>query len=71
VTTVEAPESHLRENPFEIAREQLHRVAEIFAIDQRLYPPQVVRLPLSWGWAAAIGILALLILTVITINPPI
>jgi len=36
VTTVEAPESHLRENPFEIAREQLARVAEIFAIDQRL-----------------------------------
>ena len=26
VTTVEAPESHLRENPFEIAREQLRRV---------------------------------------------
>jgi glutamate dehydrogenase (NAD(P)+) len=36
VTTVEAPESHLRENPFQIAREQLHRVADIFAIDQRL-----------------------------------
>jgi glutamate dehydrogenase (NAD(P)+) len=36
VTTVEAPESHLRENPFEIAREQLRRVAEIFGIDQRL-----------------------------------
>jgi glutamate dehydrogenase (NAD(P)+) len=36
VTTVEAPESHLRENPFEIAREQLRRVADIFAIDQRL-----------------------------------
>ena len=36
MTTVEAPESHLRENPFQIAREQLRRVAEIFAIDQRL-----------------------------------
>ncbi|HET7808717.1 MAG TPA: Glu/Leu/Phe/Val dehydrogenase, partial [Gaiellaceae bacterium] len=36
MTTVEAPESHLRENPFEIAREQLRRVAEIFQIDQRL-----------------------------------
>jgi glutamate dehydrogenase (NAD(P)+) len=36
VTTVEAPESHLRENPFQIAREQLRRVAEIFHIDQRL-----------------------------------
>ena len=36
MTTVEAPESHLRENPFDIAREQLRRVADIFAIDQRL-----------------------------------
>jgi glutamate dehydrogenase (NAD(P)+) len=36
VTTIEAPESHLRENPFAIAREQLRRVADIFAIDQRL-----------------------------------
>ncbi|HEY2938760.1 MAG TPA: Glu/Leu/Phe/Val dehydrogenase [Gaiellaceae bacterium] len=36
MTTVEAPQSHLRENPFEIAREQLRRVAEVFAIDQRL-----------------------------------
>jgi len=35
VTTVEAP-THLRENPFDIAREQLRRVADIFAIDQRL-----------------------------------
>ena len=36
MTTVEAPQSHLRENPFEIAREQLRRVADIFDIDQRL-----------------------------------
>ncbi|HYX87886.1 MAG TPA: Glu/Leu/Phe/Val dehydrogenase [Gaiellaceae bacterium] len=36
MTTVEAPQTHLRENPFEIAREQLRRVAEVFAIDQRL-----------------------------------
>jgi glutamate dehydrogenase (NAD(P)+) len=36
VTTVEAPQTHLRENPFEIAREQLRRVAEVFGIDQRL-----------------------------------
>jgi glutamate dehydrogenase (NAD(P)+) len=35
VSTV-APVSHLRENPFEIAREQLRRVAEIFEIDQNL-----------------------------------
>jgi glutamate dehydrogenase (NAD(P)+) len=36
VTTVEAPESHLRENPFQIARLQLRRVADIFEIDDRL-----------------------------------
>ncbi len=33
MTTVEAPESHLRENPFQIARQQLRRVADIFEID--------------------------------------
>jgi glutamate dehydrogenase (NAD(P)+) len=36
VTTVEAPVSHLRENPFEIARDQLRRVAKVFAIDPNL-----------------------------------
>jgi glutamate dehydrogenase (NAD(P)+) len=36
VTTVEVPVSHLRENPFEIARAQLRRVAAIFGIDQNL-----------------------------------
>jgi glutamate dehydrogenase (NAD(P)+) len=36
VTAVEAPVSHLRENPFEIAREQLRRVASMFDIDQNL-----------------------------------
>ncbi|HXF97435.1 MAG TPA: Glu/Leu/Phe/Val dehydrogenase [Gaiellaceae bacterium] len=35
MSTAEAP-SHLRENPFEIARSQLRRVAEIFAIDPNL-----------------------------------
>ena len=34
--TIEAPVSHLRENPFEIAREQLRRVAATFDIDQNL-----------------------------------
>ena len=33
MTTVEAPESHLRENPFQIARAQLRRVADIIEID--------------------------------------
>jgi glutamate dehydrogenase (NAD(P)+) len=36
VSAVEAPVSHLRENPFEIAREQLRRVAETFEIDANL-----------------------------------
>jgi glutamate dehydrogenase (NAD(P)+) len=36
VTTVEAPLSHLRENPYEIAKSQLRKVAEIFAIDPNL-----------------------------------
>jgi glutamate dehydrogenase (NAD(P)+) len=36
VTAVEAPVSHLRENPFEIAREQLRRVGETFEIDPNL-----------------------------------
>jgi glutamate dehydrogenase (NAD(P)+) len=36
VTSVEVPESHLRENPFEIAREQLRRVADVFEIEPNL-----------------------------------
>jgi glutamate dehydrogenase (NAD(P)+) len=36
VTAVEAPVSHLRENPFEIAREQLRRVGSTFEIDDNL-----------------------------------
>ncbi|MDP9284082.1 MAG: Glu/Leu/Phe/Val dehydrogenase [Actinomycetota bacterium] len=31
-----APESHLRENPFGLAQQQLHKVAETFGIDQAL-----------------------------------
>jgi glutamate dehydrogenase (NAD(P)+) len=36
VTAVAAPVSHLRENPFEIAREQLRRVGSTFEIDANL-----------------------------------
>ena len=36
MTTVEAPTSHLRENPYEIARAQLRKVGETFAIDPNL-----------------------------------
>ena len=32
MTTIEAPESHLRENPYDIAKEQLRRVAREFGI---------------------------------------
>ena len=36
MTTVEAPVSHLLEDPFELAQEQLRKVAEIFNIDSNL-----------------------------------
>jgi len=36
VTTVETTTTHLRENPFELAREQLARVADTFEIDPNL-----------------------------------
>jgi glutamate dehydrogenase (NAD(P)+) len=36
VTTVEAPATHLRENPYELAQQQLQRVADTFHIDQNL-----------------------------------
>ena len=36
MTTVEAPVSHLRENPFEVARTQLRRVADLFQLDESL-----------------------------------
>ena len=36
MSTVDAPTSHLRENPYDIAREQLERVATTFDIDANL-----------------------------------
>jgi glutamate dehydrogenase (NAD(P)+) len=36
VTTLAAPTSHLRENPFELAQEQLRKVADAFQIDPNL-----------------------------------
>src|SRR5436309_3562747 len=36
MTTAEAPASHLRENPYELAKRQLRRVGETFGIDQNL-----------------------------------
>ena len=36
MTIAEAPASHLRENPYELARRQLRRVGEVFGIDDDL-----------------------------------
>jgi glutamate dehydrogenase (NAD(P)+) len=36
VTTLELPETHLRENPYEIAKAQLRRVAGSFGVDDNL-----------------------------------
>jgi glutamate dehydrogenase (NAD(P)+) len=36
LTTIEARESHLREDPFQLAQEQLFKVADIFKIDPNL-----------------------------------
>ncbi len=36
MTTLEAPASHLRENPFEIAKQQLRSVGQAFALDDNL-----------------------------------
>jgi rhomboid protease GluP len=46
-------------------------LAPRFALDERLYPPQIVRRGLPWGWAGVLGFLALLVVLVMTINPPI
>jgi glutamate dehydrogenase (NAD(P)+) len=36
MTITEAPASHLRENPYDLARQQLRRVGDVFGIDQNL-----------------------------------
>jgi len=36
MTTTEAPTSHLRENPYDLAKRQLGRVGEVFGIDRDL-----------------------------------
>jgi glutamate dehydrogenase (NAD(P)+) len=36
VTTLEVPQSHLRENPYDIAKDQLRRVATLFGVDSNL-----------------------------------
>lgn len=39
--------------------------------DDRLFPPQIVRRELAWGWAGALVVLAFLVFLVMTIHPPI
>jgi rhomboid protease GluP len=46
-------------------------LAPRFELDERLYPPQVVRRWFGLGWAGAVAFLAALVFLVMTINPPI
>jgi rhomboid protease GluP len=46
-------------------------LAPRFQVDERLYPPQVVRRSWPLAWPGALGLLALLVLLVSVINPPI
>lgn len=46
-------------------------LAPRFAVDERLFPPQVVRRELQYGWAGAGVFLGLLVMAVMTIKPPI
>jgi rhomboid protease GluP len=39
-------------------------------LDERLYPPTIVRRSLSWAWPGALALLALLVALVMAINPP-
>jgi rhomboid protease GluP len=45
-------------------------LAPRFVMDERLYPPQIVRQSWPAAWAAALGLLALLILLARVISPP-
>lgn len=44
-------------------------LAPRFEVDERLYPPLVVRRGLSVGWPAALGVLGLLVALVLVIHP--
>ena len=46
-------------------------IAPRFELDERLYPPHVVRRALPWGWPGALLFLAALVFLVLTINPPV
>jgi rhomboid protease GluP len=46
-------------------------LAPRFVLDERLYPPQIVRRSQPAAWAGALGMLALLVFLAMMINPPI
>lgn len=46
-------------------------LAPRLAVDERLYPPQVLRRSLALGWPGALALLAVLVFLVMTLNPPI
>jgi hypothetical protein len=46
-------------------------LAPRFTLDERLYPPEIVRRSWPLAWPGALGLLALLALLVMVINPPI
>jgi rhomboid protease GluP len=45
-------------------------LAPRFMVDERLYPPAIVRRGQPWAWPGALGFLALLIFLAMVINPP-
>jgi rhomboid protease GluP len=46
-------------------------LAPRFTIDERLYPPAIVRRSEPWAWPGALGLLILLVVLAMVINPPI
>ena len=46
-------------------------LAPRFVVDERLYPPAVVRRYQPWAWPGALGLLVMLIVLAMAINPPI
>ncbi|HET9221102.1 MAG TPA: rhomboid family intramembrane serine protease [Roseiflexaceae bacterium] len=46
-------------------------LAPRFVVDERLYPPAVVRRYQPWAWPGALGLLVMLLVLAMAINPPI
>jgi rhomboid protease GluP len=46
-------------------------LAPRFEVDERIFPPEVVRRSLALGWPGTLAFLAILVFLVMTINPPI